>query len=241
MPFKSLSPWTRTAALLRLLLRVLVLADRLHCLTENDVSVVSLNTVKAPVFAFCFTGCCISRNICFQASRSRFPTSYFQTGNQGLECAQNTKSLTWVSGWKKDAGDLHLVVIWKPGSRGDLKISTFCRSEYLLPMGTSFLWRPSDPHPVASWRPPSYADLKSSILRVPEHLHWRPLHYGAPMISALWSFEDLHSMEPWRPLLYGALETSTLWSPEDLHFMEPWRPPLYGALKTSTLWSPEDL
>ena len=30
---------------------MLVLADRLHCLTENDVSVVSLNTVKAPVFA----------------------------------------------------------------------------------------------------------------------------------------------------------------------------------------------
>ena len=66
---------------------------------------------KSSCFCCCFTGYCISRNICFQASRSRFPTSYFQTGNQGLECAQNTKSLAWVSGWKKDAGDLHLVVI----------------------------------------------------------------------------------------------------------------------------------
>ena len=29
---------------------MLVLADRLHCLTENDVSAVSLNTAKAPIF-----------------------------------------------------------------------------------------------------------------------------------------------------------------------------------------------
>lgn len=56
---------------------------------------------KSSCFCCCFTGYCISRNICFQASRSRFPTSYFQTGNQGLECAQNTKSLAWVSGWKR--------------------------------------------------------------------------------------------------------------------------------------------
>ena len=30
---------------------MLVLADRLHCLIENDVSAVSLNTAKVPVFA----------------------------------------------------------------------------------------------------------------------------------------------------------------------------------------------
>ena len=193
---------------------------------------------KSSYFCWCFTGCCISRNICFQASRSRFPTSSNRKSRLRVCAEHQVLSLgfgveerrrrppscsdmkTWIPWWSKD---FHLLPTWISPPYGDL--------------GTSFLWRPSDPHPVASWRPPSYADLMSSILRGPEHLHWRP-----PLkTSSLWIPDDLCSMELWRPPFYGALKTSTLWNPGDLYFMEPWRPPLYGALKTSTLWSPEDI
>ena len=71
-----------------------------------------------------------------QQARSRFPTSFFQPGNQVLECVQNTESLAWVSGWKKDAGDLHPVATWRPISCGDLETSILLRYENLDPVVT---------------------------------------------------------------------------------------------------------
>ena len=95
-----------------------------------------------------------------EQARSRFPTSFFQPANQGLECAQNTESLAWVSGWMKHTGD-HPVVTCRPVSYDHL-----WWPEDLLcgDLNTYALRQLGDQYAAATWRPTAFGDLKTSTM-----------------------------------------------------------------------------
>ena len=152
----------------------------MHCITENDVSAASVNIVTTPLVSS--PGCCVSCKS-LQQSKSPFPTSFFQLGNQGLECTQNTKSLAWVSGWMKDSGDLlwrhddpYPVATWRLLSCGDMENSVLRRHGDFCPVATwrllscggdretSMLWRHGYLCPVATLRLLSCCDMETSIL-----------------------------------------------------------------------------
>ena len=153
---------------------------------ENDVSAASVNIVTAPLVVS--PGCCVSCKS-LQQSKSQFPTSFFQLGNPGLECAQSTKSLAWVSGWMKDTGDLlwrhddpYPVGTWRLLSCGDME--------------TSILWRHGDFCPVAKWRLLTCDDIETSIF---------------------WRHEELYPVATWISLSCGDMEIAMLWRPQEFH------------------------
>ena len=126
-----------------------------------------------------------------EQARSRFPTSYFQPGNQGLECAQNTESLAWVSSWMKDTGEFLRVVTCRPASYDHLEISTLWWPEDLLcgDLNTYALRQLGEHYSAATWRPTPWGDLETSTLR----------RSGDP-----------HPEATWRPTTFGDLKTSTM-------------------------------